>query len=226
MRKQSVSINERTLMYVIGGQLFSQAPNRQPRKVEIIMQKVRDAFRKDATNSNEFYTMSIQEDKLYSYISNLLYAIPEFEELNLTQLQYENGVKVSDESRPKYGFTSAYDKETSESWKRDFIDLDAFIRNVVNGIYDQEFLMEDCFNCINKGTDKCKTCILNPDFKVNRESCRQPKGKYTFACKYDCFKSYYICCEECDKNKSCEHRCDSHSSSCGLAISRIKAKED
>ena len=50
IRDEKISISERQLMYAIGGQLFDQAPNRQPRKAEIIMAKVRDKFREEAYN--------------------------------------------------------------------------------------------------------------------------------------------------------------------------------
>ena len=220
MRKPKFSLYERTLLYCIAGQLFRQAPNRQPRKVETIMQKARDAFRADAVNDNEWYHLSIDEDSLYSYIDKLLKSIPEFEELNLSQVEFENGVGVHDESRPKFHFSTAYDKETSESWKRDFIDLDAFIRNVVNEIYNQHEFDMDCFGCIydTQGNDKCMTCRLNPHLEINLEYARQPKGDYTFSCKYDCYRDRYICCEECKDQETCDKKCTSCSDECGLAL--------
>lgn len=134
MRTKTVSVSERNLMFVVAGQLFDQAPNRQPRKAEIIMQKVKDAFRKDAHNDNEWYCLAIEEAKTRKYVHNLLMGIPEFIELNLTQVEFEKSVSVDDESRPKYAFVSRYDVETADSWKHDFIDLDAFTRNVQAGI--------------------------------------------------------------------------------------------
>ena len=65
MRKETIRVSETDLMFVIAGQLFDQAPNRQPRKSEIIMQKVRDSFRKIADNHNERYTFCVEKDKLY-----------------------------------------------------------------------------------------------------------------------------------------------------------------
>lgn len=56
--------------------------------------------------------------------------IPEFVELNLSQVEFEKGISVNDETWPKFAFTSRYDVNTPESWKNDFIDLDAFIGNV------------------------------------------------------------------------------------------------
>lgn len=127
MRQNTILVTERNLLFAIGGQLFDQAPNRQPRKVEIIMQKVRDAFRADdkCHNDNEFYSMRLPEKGVYQFIKDTLFAIPEFQELNLSQIEYENGVSVDDENRGKYSFVTRYDKYDSDSWKSDFIDLDA-----------------------------------------------------------------------------------------------------
>lgn len=88
IRVKKIPIYERDLMFTIGGQLFDQAPNRQPRKAEIIMQKVRDQFRKDAFNSNETFILSILEEDIPNYIDRLLKSIPEFLELNLSQIEY------------------------------------------------------------------------------------------------------------------------------------------
>lgn len=233
MRQKTILVSERTLLFAIAGQLFDQAPNRQPRKAEIIMQKVRDAFRADkrCNNDNEWYSMRLPEKEVYQFIYDLLFATPEFQELNLSQIEYENGVSVDDENRGKYSFVTRYDKYNSESWKSDFIDLDAFVRNAERmfwGIYDSE---QDCFGCVNQpintdstlacgDSEKCKSCSINPNHTNNYESRRFPKGKYTFACKYDCPKSRYICCEECDDKDNCANRCGSKSDECGLAMHR------
>lgn len=238
MRQNTVLVSERTLLFAIAGQLFDQAPNRQPRKAEIIMQKVREAFRADkrCNNDNEWYSMRLPEKEVYQFIYDLLFATPEFQELNLSQIEYENGVSVDDENRGKYSFVTRYDKYDSESWKSDFIDLDAFIRNVERMfwiIYDSE---KDCFGCVNKpintesslesgNSEKCKMCLINPKHSNNFESRRIPRGKYTFACKYDCPKNRYICCEECDDKNNCEDKCDSKSNECGLSI-KCKGDDD
>lgn len=233
LREKTILVSERSLLFVVGGQLFDQAPNRQPRKAEIIMQKLRDKFRgNEATvNQNEYYYIRIDEAKFYDFIKDTLFSIPEFEELNLSQIEYEKGVSVHDESRPKYTVTTAYDKYNEESWRHDFIDLDAFVGNVVgkwNAIHDADC---DCFLCVNQPTNskstlspgessKCMKCVVNPDMKNNYEGSREPKGKYTFSCKFDCFKSKYICCEECDDKEQCKHRCSGESESCGSSIKK------
>lgn len=219
MRKPTISVTERDLMYCIGGQLFSQAPNRQPRKVEILMTKVRDAFRKDAVNHNEWYSLGIEEDKLHKYIHNLLMSIPEFTELNLSYREYMKGVGVNDPNRPKWGFTSAYDVETSNSWESDFIDLDAFIRNVHGNLLDKIDADIDCFGCIHENTKVCDCCSIN--HSILREGRREPRGNYTIACKHDCYDGRYICCEECSEFLGCTHACTSYSETCGLVAKRV-----
>ena len=233
MRQNTILVTERNLLFAIGGQLFDQAPNRQPRKVEIIMQKVRDAFRADdkCHNDNEFYSMRLPEKGVYQFIKDTLFAIPEFQELNLSQIEYENGVSVDDENRGKYSFVTRYDKYDSDSWKSDFIDLDAFVRNAERMFWTIYGSEQDCFGCINQpinsestlgcgSSEKCADCLVNPNHTNNYESRRFPKGKYTFACKYDCPKNRYICCEECDEKDDCKDRCSSKSDECGLAMHR------
>lgn len=233
MRKETICISEHKLMFVIGGQLFDQAPNRQPRKAEIIMQKVRDSFREKSFNDNEYYSVAIEKENLYKWIEELLFEIPEFKELNLSHIEYEKEISVDDESRPKFAIHTRYDKYNSESWKEDFIDLDAFVQNVnrmLQIIIDSD---SDCFCCVHQGNnaestldcgtdEECKNCSVNRNLKNNYECCRQPKGKYTFACKYDCPKNLYICCEECEEKESCTNKCNGKTENCGNAISRIE----
>lgn len=217
IRSESILISERNLMYVIAGQLFDQAPNRQPRNAPIIMQKVKDHFRKDAHNDNQFYSLAIHKNDIYNYIKSMLMAISEFVDLNLSQIEYEKNISVNDENRSKYSFCTRYDKYDSESWKTDFIDLDAFIRNVHGRLLNIIKSDQDCFLC-KKADEECKTCILNPEFKNRYESSREPKGQYTFSCKYNCKCHYQICCEECKDKNTCDSVCDGKSDTCGNKV--------
>lgn len=237
MRKQTINISEYQIMFVVAGQLYDQAPNRQPRKIDIIMNKLKDAFRAGATNSNEYYTRNIGQDILYDWLHDTSFDIPEFCELNLSQNEYDEGISVDDENRAKYVITSAYDVYDSESWKDDFIDLDAFVSNVYRRLLQFIALDGDCFLCKHQdkennstlaceNSDECKNCSINPNLKNNYEWAREPLGKYTFACKYDCFKSRYICCEECDNRFNCKHKCDGKSTECGNAINHRKNTEE
>ena len=229
MRTETILVSERDLTFAVAGQLFDQCPNRQPRNAEIIMTKLRDSFRSEAFNDNEWYTVRVEADKLYDWLNQKLVEIPEFVDLNLSQIEFENHVSVDDPNRPKFKFTSQYDVETSESWKDDFVDLDAFVSNVHRNLFMRMDAQEDCFLCTNQdatsestlscgSSDECKRCSINPNLTNNYKCRRYPKGKYTFACKYDCVQNKYICCEECGSNQSCNHRCDGSSETCGNAI--------
>lgn len=229
-RKKLLGLSENTFMQALGGELYRHAPNNQPRKADIITTKAKELFRKDARNENEWYVLFIEEESVYNYIDKLLKSIPEFEELNLSQIEYDNGVNVHDENREKYSFTSAYDVETPESWKDDFIDLDAFINNVVHEIFRLSTVDHNsCTSCkyynVDEDrlvSDRCKMCIINRDYKIYYESPRTPTGNYTFACTYDCKKGYYIGCDECKEKDTCEYRCQHSCKGCKLAINHIK----
>jgi hypothetical protein len=182
------------------------------------MQKIKDTFRKDAHNDNEFYSLEIEKEKAYNYLKDLLMGIPEFVELNLSQVEFDKSISVDDESRPKYAFTTRYDKYDSESWKRDFIDLDAFIGNVRGRLFTLMEIDQDCFCCKNTNSELCATCLVNPNLKYNYECSREPKGKYTFSCKYNCPAHCQICCEECEKKESCINVCDGKSETCGNKV--------
>lgn len=218
-------------MFAVAGQLYDQAPNRQPRKADVIMEKLKDAFRKEAVNDNEFYTMRIEQEDLYKWLHDKLFEIPEFYELNLSQIEYERGISVDDENRARYNIITPCDVYDSESWKSDFIDLDAFVGNVHYRLLQIVDMEEDCFLCMHQDkngestlapgdSDKCKSCCVNPNLRNNYECEREPKGKYTFACKFDCYRNRYICCEECDDKSKCDYSCDASSADCGNAINR------
>lgn len=218
MRIETVSISERDLMFIIGGQLFSQAPNRQPRNAEIIMQKVKEAIRKDCVNDNEYYCLEVPKKEVCNYLKNMMMAIPEFVDLNLSQIEFDKKISVNDESRPKYAFSTRYDKYDSESWKTDFIDLDAFIQNINYRLFNLINSEQDCFCCKHEKSDKCSGCLVNPKLEYHYESSRKPKCKYTFSCKFTCKAHHQICCEECDKKSTCDSKCDGNSETCGNKV--------
>lgn len=213
MRKESFSIHEDELLCAIAGQLYEQAPNNAPRNADIIMTRVKDKFREVAYLNKNFNSysllVSVENNGLHTYIRSLMHAIPEFVDLNLSQYEYEDGVKVDDPNRKKYMITDRY---SVVPWKNDFIDLEAFVQNVVYKLKARKSIETDCFFCVNDNTEVCKTCFVNPEFKNSYECEREPKGKYTKACKYDCFKSRYICCDECQD--ICKNRCTEDCKTC------------
>lgn len=233
VRSANIMVSERSIMYCVAGQLYDQAPNRQPRKANDIMMKVRDYIRNhpDCYNDNEYRTIRVQESELYDFVKDMLMSIPEFKELNVSQKEYDAGITEAEED--SFKFVSRYDVYDEESWYTDFIDLDAFIRNVVDGIYRDNDSYTDCFLCINQplnvqstlasgNNEKCKTCYVNPDFSNNYECRREPKGDCKTVCKFDCYASKYICCEECPNAGKCTKVCTGKSSTCGNLLTDLR----
>jgi hypothetical protein len=127
MVDKNVIISECDFMYCVAGQLYSQAPNREPRKADIILKKVKKSFRKHSKNYNEFYFIEIEKNVILDFIKNILMSIQEFKELNLSKTEVENNILVDDPNRSRFLFISRFSKYDSED---DFVCLDAFIRNV------------------------------------------------------------------------------------------------
>jgi hypothetical protein len=108
---------------------------RVPRKAEIIMSKLIELYKREFENAvhEEFYLRHFSSsDDLHTWLKTNLLAIPEIEELNLSQNEFAAGVKVSDESRSRFSFCSAHD--SSCPFDEDFIDLDALVRNICHGL--------------------------------------------------------------------------------------------
>lgn len=133
-----ICITKNTMMGHIARWLYSLAPKNEPRKVDVIMRRVGNRidsvfdipFKHDLNFKIRHFK---NRDDLYQFVDELMKNIKEFRELNLTWKDYENGVDVDSPDRENtIVFTSMYDKRSSEDWyTKDFIDLDAFIQNVV-----------------------------------------------------------------------------------------------
>lgn len=225
MRQKNITVYERYLINSVAGTIYAMSPLYQPRNIESIMNKVRDKFREVAYNINEWYTYNIDEKNFYKFIETMMKSIPEFRELNLSYNEYIKNISVDDENRPKYSFSSIYDKYTSESWKSDFIDLDACVRNIVNMYYDLIDSNEDCYCCKNNNNGSlyedvnstiCLECSVN---KSNKYSPRNSvMSDYNKVCMFSCFKNNGICCDDCIESLTCEHVCDSHSDICNQYV--------
>lgn len=107
------------------GQIYRLAPNYNPRNIGIITSKIIEEFKKDAqTICDSFFYYSVDLNEVQKFTENILMAIDEFQELNLSEEEYRNGVKVTDERSGHYD---------------DFVDLDACIRNIANIIVNDAF---------------------------------------------------------------------------------------
>src|SRR5438132_12970038 len=78
-----------------------------PRSTDIIMEKL-----------NKLLPEFIETDNMRAFVSETIEQIPEIRDWNLSQVERERGVKVDDENRPPFAFTSLYDQIRPE---HDFI---------------------------------------------------------------------------------------------------------
>lgn len=107
------------------GVMYRLAPNYSPRNISIIVSKIEEVFKKDAENvCNSFFYHRVPANEVRKFVEDILMQIDEFQELNLSEEEYKNGVKVTDEFR--HG-------------NDDFVDLDACIRNIANMLINDHF---------------------------------------------------------------------------------------
>ena len=118
--------------------LYRLAPKNQPRKADVIMKHVNSridsVFDIPFKHDTEYKKRDFEdENDLYRFVDELMKNIKEFRELNLTWQEYEAGIDVDSSDREEgIVFTSMYDVRSSEDWyTKDFIDLDAFVQDVV-----------------------------------------------------------------------------------------------
>ena len=125
--------------------LYRLAPKHQPRKADIIMKHVNSridsVFDIPFKHNPEFKIRDFEDgNDLYKFVDELMKNIKEFRELNLTWQEYEAGVDVDSPDREEgMVFISMYDVKSSEDWYiKDFIDLDAFVQDVVSSVLLEE----------------------------------------------------------------------------------------
>lgn len=122
-------------MAVVAYCAYEIAPRHKPRNIEVVMEKVQ-AYLKEHLEQplpfdKTFRLKEIAESDIKPFIHDMMFSIPEFLDWNLSEVEIENGVKVDDEGRDGFVFTSIYDARDENSWKTDFIDLNAFVQNAV-----------------------------------------------------------------------------------------------
>ena len=128
MQKDTILVTRDNLIGTFAYCIYQMSPDNKPRNIEVIMKKLVEIIKEDFTNENEFYFKYV--DDLASYVKNIVFSISEMVDLNLSHNEIIAGVGVNDANRPKYNFVTAYDIHGSESWKNDFVDLDALVGNV------------------------------------------------------------------------------------------------
>lgn len=91
-----------------------------PRSTDIIVEKL-----------NKLLPELIETDNMRAFVSETIEQVPEIRDWNLSQVERERGVKVDDENRPPFAFTSRYDQIKPEY---DFIDIDALKQNITRSL--------------------------------------------------------------------------------------------
>lgn len=132
------------LVCYLSGCIYELAPNFEPRKIDIIMKKFVEKVKNDediktlGQGSHTFYFFKNNKKDMEKKLREILWGIPEFLELNLSQREFEAGINPTDENRGvNIVFTSRYGS-TINAPEDDFIDLDAVIQNVMYALKNGE----------------------------------------------------------------------------------------
>jgi hypothetical protein len=119
------------------GEIYYLAPNHNPRGINEIREAIISRFMDGCKQiGNDFFYHEIALKDLYKFISDILMPIEKFRELNLSQLEFDNGIKVDDEERDKFAFTDRYSSIPEYDI---FIDLDACIQNIFSSFELEQF---------------------------------------------------------------------------------------
>lgn len=110
------------------GEIYHLAPYHKPRFIDEIVDEIITRFKIGCKQiGRDFFYHEIELKDLRKFIESILMPIDKFRDLNLSQNEYEQGISVDDESRPKFHFSSAYNSTPEAD---DFVDLDACIGNI------------------------------------------------------------------------------------------------
>ena len=135
--KICVSLDE--FMRISIGWIYCLAPWHKPRFINEISDGIITNFKIDCkTIGNDFFYHEIELKDLYKFIENILMPIDKFRELNLSQNEYERGIKVDDEDRPTVQFISAFSNVPE---KNAFVDLEACIQDIFSS-YEHRYFYE------------------------------------------------------------------------------------
>jgi hypothetical protein len=126
------------IKYTIG-EIYYLAPNHNPRGISEIREAIISGFMDGCKQLGEdFFYHEVALKDLYKFISDILMPIEKFRELNLSQREFDNGIKIDDENRAEFVFTDRY---TTIPKYDSFIDLDACIQNIFSRFELEQFRM-------------------------------------------------------------------------------------
>ena len=121
-----ISLDE--FIMVTTGWIYSLAPYHKPRFIDEIVDEIIKRFKANCQSiGTDFFYHEVELKDLYKFIENILMSIDKFKDLNLSPLEYKQGVAVDDPNRPKFQFVSAYDSIPEDN---NFIDIDACIQDI------------------------------------------------------------------------------------------------
>ena len=121
-----VSLN--AFIRIATGNIYELAPYHKPRFIDEIVDEIISRFKENCKSiGTDFFYHEVELKDLYKFIENILMPIDKFRDLNLSPLEYKQGVTVDDPNRPPFQFVSAFDSVPEDD---KFIDLDACIQNI------------------------------------------------------------------------------------------------
>ena len=234
-------ISKRELVSNMAYVITNMAPDNRPYQMDTILSKIVDKIAELENNpvemTGESGKTSIVKAKFDSFFGDVWIAvfsesviplhsiafqlahyfvnsIPEIRALNLSMVEREAGIVDPDDTRRsvKYRVTTMYDTIDKDTWKTDFIDLDALVGNL-----SSEFASvgEYC------------TGVVGEEIIQARKK-RYPRAGARTCCAMDCPVGKYVCCVECKSKDTCAFSCsdcDSYQSCPHLLCETYPKKE-
>lgn len=216
-------ITKRELVSMMAYVITDMAPDNRPYQMDTILSKIVDKIAELENNpvemTEESGETSILQAKFDSFLGDVQIAvfsesdisrhsiafqlayyfvnsIPEIRALNLSMVEREAGIIDPDDTRRsgKYRVTTIYDKTDKDTWKTDFIDLDALVGNLSNE-----------FETVGKYYEYHIGVVKEEIIRIRKK--RYPRDGVRTCCARDCLMGYYICCVECKSKDTCAFSC-------------------
>lgn len=130
------------IVYHLAGAITNLSPDFRPRFFYTIIDEFFTKFKESERTENSFnsYTIYCSYNELLIFLKDILMSIPKFVDLNLTTNEYKNGVDVNSSNRNNIYITTTFTERNADN---DFIDLNACIQNIVNGLYREKEIFQD-----------------------------------------------------------------------------------
>lgn len=127
------SITTETFICRALGVIYAMAPYNKPRKVDEIVDHIREYFQTHGKPVFDLFIIGLNDkSQRYDLVEKILLSCNAFKELNLSQEEYDAGVGVNAEGRGQYAVIG---RGITIDEYRDFIDIDACVRNISDELY-------------------------------------------------------------------------------------------